>query len=354
MAAYAEGLNILKNANAGKASAETDAETAPLEHPEYYQYDIDIPEVAEVWRRGSVIGSWLLDLTAAALHDRPTFATSQGRVSDSGEGRWTSIAAIEEGVPAPVSHDGAVRALRLARPRRLRRQGALGDAQAVRRPRGEEQLRTTGSRSSPTPRRSAARGAEMIAEAARGGRRRARRLHLARQRRARPRGSCSRARGPRAWTGPTTVIFQVDERVAPRRIRRPQPHPPSRASRSAPRRASAPMPVNDDDLEAAAAATPRAARRARPGPPRASGPTATRPRSSPATPCSRSPTTRVALTAGEYQGRRRMTLTYPELQRVRRACSGWSPGGEGRGAAEADRPGSLDSRRPGASPAASR
>ena len=102
MAAYAEGLNILKNANAGKVEREADAETAPLEHPEYYQYDLDIPEVAEVWRRGSVIGSWLLDLTAAALQESADLSDFEGRVSDSGEGRWTSIAAIEEGVPAPV------------------------------------------------------------------------------------------------------------------------------------------------------------------------------------------------------------------------------------------------------------
>ncbi|TMK75632.1 MAG: decarboxylating 6-phosphogluconate dehydrogenase [Actinobacteria bacterium] len=102
MAAYAEGLNILKNADVGKHQQEVDAETAPLEDPEYYQYDIDIPEVAEVWRRGSVIGSWLLDLTAQALQESPELADYEGRVSDSGEGRWTSIAAIEEGVPAPV------------------------------------------------------------------------------------------------------------------------------------------------------------------------------------------------------------------------------------------------------------
>jgi 6-phosphogluconate dehydrogenase len=102
MAAYAEGLNILKNANVGKAKQEADAETAPLEDPQYYQYDIDLPEVTEVWRRGSVIGSWLLDLTAQALQESPDLSDYEGRVSDSGEGRWTSIAAIEEGVPAPV------------------------------------------------------------------------------------------------------------------------------------------------------------------------------------------------------------------------------------------------------------
>jgi 6-phosphogluconate dehydrogenase len=102
MAAYAEGLNILMNGNIGKAKQEVDAETTPLEHPEYYQYDIDLPDVAEVWRRGSVIGSWLLDLTAQALQESPDLSEYTGRVSDSGEGRWTSIAAIEEGVPAPV------------------------------------------------------------------------------------------------------------------------------------------------------------------------------------------------------------------------------------------------------------
>ncbi|HXE99039.1 MAG TPA: decarboxylating 6-phosphogluconate dehydrogenase [Solirubrobacterales bacterium] len=102
MAAYAEGLNILRNANIGRTQREVDAETAPLEHPEHYQYDLDLPEVAEVWRRGSVIGSWLLDLTAQALQESPDLSDYAGRVSDSGEGRWTSIAAIEEGVPAPV------------------------------------------------------------------------------------------------------------------------------------------------------------------------------------------------------------------------------------------------------------
>lgn len=102
MAAYAEGLNILKNANAGATEREADAETAPLEHPEFYRYDLDLASVTEVWRRGSVISSWLLDLTAAALAQSPDLAEFSGSVSDSGEGRWTAIAAIEEGVPAPV------------------------------------------------------------------------------------------------------------------------------------------------------------------------------------------------------------------------------------------------------------
>jgi 6-phosphogluconate dehydrogenase len=102
MAAYAEGLNILRNADIGRKVEAGDAETAPMEHPEFYRYDIDTADVAEVWRRGSVIASWLLDLTAEALHRSPDLTEFTGRVSDSGEGRWTSIAAIEEGVPAPV------------------------------------------------------------------------------------------------------------------------------------------------------------------------------------------------------------------------------------------------------------
>jgi 6-phosphogluconate dehydrogenase len=102
MAAYAEGLDILRNADAGLRDRAGDAETAPLDHPEFYRYAIDTAEVAELWRRGSVVGSWLLDLTAAALHDSPGLEEFSGRVSDSGEGRWTSIAAIEEGVPAYV------------------------------------------------------------------------------------------------------------------------------------------------------------------------------------------------------------------------------------------------------------
>jgi 6-phosphogluconate dehydrogenase len=102
MAAYAEGFNIIRNADAGKHVQDMDAETAPMENPEYYQYDMNVPEVAEVWRRGSVIGSWLLDLAATALVESPQLEEYSGHVSDSGEGRWTSIAAIDEGVSAPV------------------------------------------------------------------------------------------------------------------------------------------------------------------------------------------------------------------------------------------------------------
>jgi len=102
MAAYAEGLGILRDANAGRKRRTTDAETTPLREPEHYQYDLDLRDIAEVWRRGSVIASWLLDLTAASLAEDPELAQFAGRVSDSGEGRWTIKAAIDESVPAPV------------------------------------------------------------------------------------------------------------------------------------------------------------------------------------------------------------------------------------------------------------
>jgi len=102
MAAYAEGLNILRAADVGKRMHEIDAETTPLRDPEHYQYDLKLPDIAEVWRRGSVIASWLLDLTASALSKDPALAKFSGRVSDSGEGRWTIKAAIDEAVPTPV------------------------------------------------------------------------------------------------------------------------------------------------------------------------------------------------------------------------------------------------------------
>jgi 6-phosphogluconate dehydrogenase len=102
MAAYAEGLNVLKNADIGKRQADISAEISPLRDPEYYQYDFDVAQVAEVWRRGSVISSWLLDLTAHALSQNPDLSVFGGRVSDSGEGRWTIHAAVDEGVPVPV------------------------------------------------------------------------------------------------------------------------------------------------------------------------------------------------------------------------------------------------------------
>lgn len=102
MAAYAEGLNLLDHANGGAVERDRDAETAPLDDPELYRYDLDVAAIAELWRRGSVVSSWLLDLTATALHESPTLEGFAGRVSDSGEGRWTSIAAIDTGTPTPV------------------------------------------------------------------------------------------------------------------------------------------------------------------------------------------------------------------------------------------------------------
>ncbi len=102
MTAYAEGLNVLQGANAGSVAVESDAETTPLRDPKYYRYDLNLPEIAEVWRRGSVVASWLLDLTAAALYADPDLEQFAGRVSDSGEGRWTSLAAIDEGIPTPL------------------------------------------------------------------------------------------------------------------------------------------------------------------------------------------------------------------------------------------------------------
>jgi 6-phosphogluconate dehydrogenase len=102
MAAYAEGMAILRDANIGRQKSEIDAETTPLRDREHYQFDLDLSDIAEVWRRGSVVASWLLDLTAAALLKDPALAGFAGRVSDSGEGRWTIKAAIDEGVPAPV------------------------------------------------------------------------------------------------------------------------------------------------------------------------------------------------------------------------------------------------------------
>jgi 6-phosphogluconate dehydrogenase len=102
MAAYAEGLNILHDANIGKRAQTADAETTPVRDPEYYQFELNLPDIAEVWRHGSVIGSWLLDLTAKALRGDAELGEYAGRVSDSGEGRWTLAAAIDEGVPVPV------------------------------------------------------------------------------------------------------------------------------------------------------------------------------------------------------------------------------------------------------------
>ena len=137
MASYAEGLNVLHQAGIGRADHEQDAETAPLREPGHYQYDIDVAAVTELWRRGSVVASWLLDLTAAALGDDPHLDAFEGRVSDSGEGRWTVQAAVDEGVPVPVLSTALFSRFAVAGQRRLRQQGAVGHAQGVRRPPGE-------------------------------------------------------------------------------------------------------------------------------------------------------------------------------------------------------------------------
>ena len=141
MAAYAEGMGVLRAANVGKQTHAVDAETTPLRDPAHYQYDINLGDVAEVWRRGSVVASWLLDLTATALLEDPSLSKFAGRVSDSGEGRWTIMAAIDEAVPAPVLTAALLRAFQLARRSGLPEPAALGDALSVRRPRGESRPR---------------------------------------------------------------------------------------------------------------------------------------------------------------------------------------------------------------------
>jgi hypothetical protein len=130
-AAYAEGFNILHHANVGRHGRPADAETTPLRNPEHYQYEMNIADIAEVWRRGSVVASWLLDLAAMALIEQPDLKSFSGRVSDSREGRWTITAAIDEGAP-PGPQRRALPALRGPRRRRLRHQGALRDAVQVR------------------------------------------------------------------------------------------------------------------------------------------------------------------------------------------------------------------------------
>ena len=271
MAAYAEGLNIIANADMGKRQRDMDAETAPLERPELYQYEIDTTEVAEVWRRGSVVGSWLLDLTAQALQESPKLEEFAGRVSDSGEGRWTSIAAIEEGVPAPGADDGALLALRVAQHGRLREPAALRDAQAVRRPRREVGLMPL--EIEVLPRRGRGRRARRSDRRRGSGRARSPPAIDSRSpsRAGARRGRCSRALDGRLpWEKVT--IFQVDERIAPdgdpdRNL--------TQLQRSLPPGGAADvraMPVWAEDLEAAAAAVrgcaPRSARsrapRARP------------------------------------------------------------------------------------------
>ena len=140
MAAIAEGLSIIKHADVGLHQEEIDAETTPLRDPWAYQYKIDVGEVAEVWRRGSVVSSWLVDLTAAAFAKSPDLADFSGRVSDSGEGRWTVLAAVDEGVPASVIAASLYERFESRDDGRVHRQDLVGDALGVRRAHGEEGL----------------------------------------------------------------------------------------------------------------------------------------------------------------------------------------------------------------------
>ena len=326
MAAYAEGLNIITNADAGKRQREMDAETAPLENPEYYQYEIDTTEVAEVWRRGSVVGSWLLDLTAEALYASPTLDEFAGRVSDSGEGRWTSTAAIDVGVPAPVLTTAlysrfASRGLDELRRTSSSRRCARSSADTTRRRR--EPRRS--SRCFRDAEAVAERGAAYVAEHARaavadhgrftfavsGG-------HTPWAMFAAPR------REDMPWENVT--IYQVDERVAPdgdpdRNLTHLQREPAARRRRRRPadaRRSDRPRGRGRRVRGALPGAVRPHPPRARPG--RAHG--VARPGRPGAR---RRPDRDVALT-GEYQGRSRMTLTYPTLDRARQVL--WLVTGE--------------------------
>jgi len=316
MAAYAEGLNIIANADVGAGTRDADAETAPLERPELYQYDIDTREVAEVWRRGSVVGSWLLDLTAQALEESPTLEEFAGRVSDSGEGRWTSIAAIEEGVPAPVltaalysrfasrgADDFANRLLSAMR----KQFGGHDEKQAYGVPFEVEVLSDAAA--------VARRGAEVVAEAAAAAIDDHGRFTFAVSGGHTPWAMFAELPGALAWDRVT--IFQVDERVAPdgdpdRNLTHLLESLPAGAGADV--RA---MPVGAGDLDAAAAEY--AASFADPfdlvhlglGP---DGHTASL---VPGDPVLDVADRDVAVT-GVYQGRRRMTLTYPVLNRARR------------------------------------
>ena len=348
MAAYAEGLAVLHHANEGKNVADVDAETAPLSYPELYQYDLDIPAVTEVWRRGSVIASWLLDLTAAAFVESPDLQEFSGRVSDSGEGRWTAEAAIVLGVPTPVLTARVAIAVRVAGCGHVRGQGAVGATQAVRRPRREAGLGRM-SRRCPIHvgadvDEAAAQAARMIgnslrdAIAARG--RATRSPSVA----ARRRGRCCACWPARRSTGSsstssrsTSVSCRAAIPIATRRTS-------SRRSCGSLRcrsRDGTRFPSRNPTRPSAARHYERTLRdvldgRPRRRPPRVSATTGTPRRSCPATPCSVSPTgsSRRRPPTSDH---RRVTLTYPAHQRGAQHRLARRGGGQGRDAAPAGR-----------------
>ena len=291
MAAIAEGLNIIAHANEGSQDRPVDAETTPLRDPWAYRFEIDVAEVAEVWRRGSVVGSWLVDLTADALARSPKLDDFAGRVSDSGEGRWTVAAAVDTGVPAGGHHHRAVRALPVPGRGRLRGQAPLGHAGGVRRTCGEAGGEGLTVHSDVEvlagPAEVARAGADFVARRARAAVEEHGRFHFAVSGGHTPWQMFAELAGEdMPWS--QVVLYQVDERVAP-------DGDPARnlthlreSLGDAPAEVRA-MPVDAADLDAAAARTPICCLIASISSTSVSDRTGTRPRSCPATPSSRSP-----------------------------------------------------------------